>query len=201
METTLTFANRLCRIHACTEAVRWVGDKTLREAWEQCERADWMLWYCAKVLPLQRAMLAGCACARTALKCVPAGEERPLRAIEAAERWASGDLGVSLDDVLNAASASAEAAYAAYDAASAASASADVAYAAFDAAYAATNVASAASAAAAATGASAASAAASAAAAAAPYSANAQKTVLKEMCAIVRSIISIEELEAAWTQL
>lgn len=29
---------------ACGEAALWAGGKTLREAWEQCHRADWMIY-------------------------------------------------------------------------------------------------------------------------------------------------------------
>ncbi len=40
---------------------------------------------------------AGCACARTVLNRIPEGEERPRRAIEAAEAWSYGQ--VPLDAV------------------------------------------------------------------------------------------------------
>lgn len=31
-------------INACEEAVNWIGDKSLTEAWETCTRYDWMIW-------------------------------------------------------------------------------------------------------------------------------------------------------------
>ena len=43
------------------------------------------------------AKWGACACAREALRYVPAGEERPLRAIETTERWLAGQ--ATLDDV------------------------------------------------------------------------------------------------------
>jgi hypothetical protein len=92
--------------------------------------------------------MAACACARTALEFVPAGEVGPLRAIETAEAWCAGRS--SLNEVLAAAdaasfaSASAAAAYAAAanaaalaDAADAASYAAAAAHATRAAAYAA----------------------------------------------------------------
>jgi hypothetical protein len=40
----MTFREELVEQKACSEALDWVGDKTLIEAWEQCEQAQWMLW-------------------------------------------------------------------------------------------------------------------------------------------------------------
>ena len=179
----MTFAEQLESIDACGDAVRWVGNKTLEQAWQSCERADWMLWYCAKVLPRPRTVLAACACARTALQYVSAGEMRPLRAIEAAEAWAHGD--ATIEDV-KAASAAAYASYASYAySASYASYAYSAAYASYasDASYA-----------------SYASDAAYASAAAAYASDDAsavRKKSLRDMADIVRGIITLEELIAA----
>jgi len=89
----MTFRKRLIEMGACSEAVDWVGDKTLAEAWATCERADWMLWLVSKIdgSYSPRLRLAACACARTSLKYVPAGEDRPRLAIECAERYARGE--------------------------------------------------------------------------------------------------------------
>lgn len=38
-----TLIEHLDDIEACAEAREWVGTRTAREAWEQCERADWLL--------------------------------------------------------------------------------------------------------------------------------------------------------------
>jgi len=79
----------LTELGACTEAVKWAGRKTPKKAWETCKRGDWLLWIADKLnVGRKLLVLAACACARTALKYVPAGEERPRLAIEAAERWA-----------------------------------------------------------------------------------------------------------------
>ena len=79
----------LTELGACAEAVKWAGRKTPKKAWETCKRGDWLLWIADKLnVGRKLLVLAACACARTALKYVPAGEERPRLAIEAAERWA-----------------------------------------------------------------------------------------------------------------
>lgn len=40
---TQTYLFRM-RPRACLEARRWVGTRTLRQAWRDCHRADWMAW-------------------------------------------------------------------------------------------------------------------------------------------------------------
>jgi hypothetical protein len=44
------FRDILIEMEACDEAITWIGNKTLKEAWEQCERADWMMWLLIKML-------------------------------------------------------------------------------------------------------------------------------------------------------
>ena len=83
----------LVRLEACPEAVAWAqAYPTLQSAWDACERADWMLWLLARNGTDERTLrLCVCACARTALPYVTPGDERPLRAIKAAERYAKGE--------------------------------------------------------------------------------------------------------------
>lgn len=40
----MTFREQLIQMEACPEAVEWVGNKTLEEAWAECGRFDWMWW-------------------------------------------------------------------------------------------------------------------------------------------------------------
>ncbi len=115
--------------HACTPSLEWLKSRTLAEAWEQCERGDWLLWLAAKAgVDRKRLVMAACACARLALVHVPAGEQRPRIAIETAEAWCRGE--ATIEQVKearrNAADAAADAAdaYAAYAAAYAAYAAA-----------------------------------------------------------------------------
>ena len=170
----MTFREQLVEMDACAEAVEWVGDKTLAEAWATCERADWMLWLVSKIdgSYTPRLRLATCACARTSLKYVPAGEDRPRLAIECAERYARGE--ATKDELAAARAAAGAAAGAAAWAAARAAAGAAAGDAAGDAAGAAAGDAAWA----------AARAAAGAAAGAAAWAAT-----LKEMADLVRQII------------
>ena len=83
----------LVQLHACHEAVAWAKRQpTYAKAWSSCRRADWLLWLAGRTDADRAAVvLAACACARTALPHVRAGELRPLRAIETAEAWCRGE--------------------------------------------------------------------------------------------------------------
>jgi hypothetical protein len=174
---------RLLRVSmACEEARKWARGKTLRQAWAQCPRADWMLWLAGRVgVDRRQLVLAACACAETALMHVKPGEDRPRKAIETARAWCRGE--ATIEGVR--AAADAAAAYAAY------AAYADAAYAAY-AAYA--DAADAAYAAYAAYAAAAAYAADDAAYADAAY---AKKKALRSMAALVRAEIPVAAIEAA----
>jgi len=134
---------------ARNELQEWadVHGGSLKELWHDCQRGDWMLWLAARAgIDRHVVVITACACARTALQYVPAGEERPRRAIEAAEAWTRGE--VNRAAVRAAARAgratfaagyvSAAAAFAAYAAVAALSAADDAtAYADYAAVYAA----------------------------------------------------------------
>jgi len=132
----------LNRLGACNDAVNWVGERDLATAWAECERADWMLWLCGRMIGKdgwpthQQIVLVVCLCAETALpifeKKYPKND-RPRKVIEAARAWANGT--GTKAQARAAVAAAADAAYAAY--AAAVAAAADAAYAAYAAAYAA----------------------------------------------------------------
>ena len=120
-------------LDACEAGIEWAATQPDAEtAWRTCTRGDWMMWLigrrrCERETPEHRALAAiACECARLALPHVPPGEMRPLRAIEAAERYARGEA-ISREELLDAAYA------AAGDAATAARAAARAA--AWDAAW------------------------------------------------------------------
>jgi hypothetical protein len=122
---------KLEKLDPCDDALVWVKEQEGRQqAWDDCERGDWMLWLLGKLCGDDRRelVLTACDCARLSLKYVERGGERPLRAIETVERWVNGD--GTIEEVRSAA----HAADAAADAASAAYAAAYAAYAA-DAAF------------------------------------------------------------------
>jgi hypothetical protein len=85
---------------ACAQAIKWVRESktgTFTELWNECERADWMLWILAKMAgqkgwPSKKTVvLCACDCAETALKFVPENENLPKIAIETARKWAAGE--------------------------------------------------------------------------------------------------------------
>ena len=122
---------RLISLEACPEAVAWVADRDLTTAWRECERADWMVWLCGKMLgktgwpTRQQIVLAACACAETSLRFVATGDRRPAQAIEVARDWARGN--ATLSQVLTATDAATAAYIAASYAARAAAAAASYA--------------------------------------------------------------------------
>ena len=88
-------ALREARLHdmaAWAEArpVRMGGrGRTCRDIWDAAPRGDLLLRYAhAARAPRPALMRAAAACVRPSLRFVPEGEDRPLRAVEAAEAWA-----------------------------------------------------------------------------------------------------------------
>ena len=106
--------DQLKKMGACKDALDWIGDRDLSEAWAECQRADWMLWLAERAVEGKYCVKVACLCARTALKYVPEGEDRPRLAIEAAERWIDNP---SSDAAAHAAARAADAAAHAADAA------------------------------------------------------------------------------------
>jgi len=111
---------KLKLLGACEEAIKYLENfRSLRDAWQKCHRGDWMLWYAGKMSGGSKSksrkllVLAACKCARLALKYVPKKEKLPLKTIQTAEKWATGKISVSLENVRAAADA-ADAAGAAY---------------------------------------------------------------------------------------
>ena len=138
MKEQTNFQTYLESVHACVEAREWAGKRTARQSWDECGRADWLLWWSARA-GTDRKLIVGLACrfARTALPFVKPGEERPLRCIETVEAWLKGEATIEQVRTARAAAyAAAAAAYAAYAADAAAYAYAYAADAAADAAYA-----------------------------------------------------------------
>lgn len=42
--TNKQLTKQLTAMGACKDAIEWVGERDLKTAWAECERADWMLW-------------------------------------------------------------------------------------------------------------------------------------------------------------
>ena len=100
---------------ACSEGAAFAREfKTLSEAWDACERPDWLLWaYCRKVKTpdSKQLRLFACWCARQNWHLLT--DERSRKAVEVAEAYANG---LATTEELTSArrAADAAAAYAAY---------------------------------------------------------------------------------------
>ena len=106
------WSDALVRLCACDDAVEWASEQPSAEvAWQACQRGDWLLWIARRVASHgdaeHRAVVrAACACARTTLHRVQAGDGLPRRAIETADMWTRG--AVSLVNARAAADAAAD---------------------------------------------------------------------------------------------
>ena len=129
-------------LNACSEPIKWSKQfETSQDAWENCERGDWMLWLLGKIAgkpgsdSRRKLVLCSAKCARTAWEWMP---PEGKKAVCLAEKYGEGDKTITLKQLRIAAYAAYTAADAAYAAAHAAYASV-AAYAAYasDAAYAA----------------------------------------------------------------
>jgi hypothetical protein len=85
----MTVRQHLEDLGSCSEALAWLGERTAKQAWEECPRADWLMWWAARtpINPHTQIVLAACQCARRALRFVSRHEHRPRLVIEAAEQW------------------------------------------------------------------------------------------------------------------
>jgi hypothetical protein len=92
----MSFKEQLIDMKACSEAIEWVGGRTLAEAWSECPRGDWMLWGLAMMAGQpgwpshQEVVRHTCWCVRRALEHAPDNEAALLQLVDAVEAWASG---------------------------------------------------------------------------------------------------------------
>jgi hypothetical protein len=123
----MELTKKLKDLHACDDAIKWVGDKELPEAWATCERGDWMLWLYArsKECDLRKLTLAKGLCAKLAEPFMI--DQSSIDAVNAAIRFGRGE--IELEELNSAA-------YAAYAAVYAADSAASAVYAAHAAVYA-----------------------------------------------------------------
>jgi len=83
--------NLLIKLDACQEAIEWVGDKDLKEAWETCPRGDWMLWLAAMLKVNHRTLtLAKGRCAETVVHLMK--DKRSINAVNAAIAYGNGKI-------------------------------------------------------------------------------------------------------------
>ena len=79
-----TLKEELIELKACEEAIKWVGEKTPEEAWNTCERGDWMWWLIWKTESATKEQSV-----RFADFCANNAKERAASAAWAAERAAN----------------------------------------------------------------------------------------------------------------
>lgn len=75
---------------ACTEGRAWAGERTLAQIWRECKRGDWLIWllrHSGAEVDKEEWVRLALAVAERALVHVPAGEDRPRLAVEAAKAW------------------------------------------------------------------------------------------------------------------
>jgi hypothetical protein len=128
METT---KEKLIKLDACHEAIKWAREKSIQEIWDTCHRGDWMLWLFKRTNPeqLQELTRAKAHCALTVRHLMK--DKRSINACEVALKFADGlATREELDAAYDAAAAAAAAAAYAYAAYAAAAAYAYAAYAA-----------------------------------------------------------------------
>ena len=101
--------DKLKKLNACSDAREWVAaQRNYKEAWQNCERGDWMLWLAKKLEVDDRKLtLAKFKCANQVRHLMK--DQRSIAALDAAERYGNGEIS---RDELDAA-ADAAAAYAA----------------------------------------------------------------------------------------
>lgn len=41
--------DKLRAMKACAPALRWIGDRTIEQAWRECEHGGWMCWLLRRI--------------------------------------------------------------------------------------------------------------------------------------------------------
>ena len=80
------------KYHACYDATEWVRQfNTWAEAWDACQRPDWMLWLMGEkdIGDAKTLRLFACRCVRDVWPLLT--DERSRNAVEVAERFANGE--------------------------------------------------------------------------------------------------------------
>ena len=103
---------RLTKINACSDALRWLGDRDAKAMYNDCKRGDWLIWLAIRLpnIDENKLHLLACDIARTVLPIYEnqyPNDDRPRKAIEAKEAWVRGEIN---DEQLSAARDAAKAA-------------------------------------------------------------------------------------------
>lgn len=89
----MKFKTLLKQMGACEHAIVWVGEKSMHEAWDTCERGDWMLWFYTRYRPgdLQGVTLVKGLIANTVRHLM--SDQRSLDAVDSAIEFGGGKVG------------------------------------------------------------------------------------------------------------
>ena len=90
----MTYPNTYLQAHlaamgACPYAREWAATKPAQEAWETCDRADWLLWWAGNTAVNSKQDLVRCAVKIARTVAHLNADPRVMAAIEAAEAWAA----------------------------------------------------------------------------------------------------------------
>lgn len=97
MKTEEQFQKRLKQLGSCSESRIWAKELTAKEAWEQCERGDWLLWWATKEnVSLNLIMIAKGKVAETVMHLM--NDERSKKAVQCAIDFGEGKISI---DMLN----------------------------------------------------------------------------------------------------
>jgi len=124
-------SDTILAICPCDDGEKWLtehADWTAHQLWTRCPHGDWLIWVAHEAgVDIRDLVWCAAQCARSVLHYVPAGEDRPMLAVGAAEAWCRGEIDAADVDAAASAQAADAASAAAYAAADAASAAADAA--------------------------------------------------------------------------
>jgi hypothetical protein len=81
----------LLEFNAHKETVNWFSNRDAKEAWNDCKRGDWLLWFASR-LGIDRKLIVhtACDCAQLALPYAIHDDFRPRLALHEARKWCNG---------------------------------------------------------------------------------------------------------------
>jgi len=81
----------LKKLGACDDCIEYIGNQSALDAWNNCERGDWMLWIAKRQgVDVKVLTLAKVRCARLVEHLMK--DDRSIAALVAAERFSSGEI-------------------------------------------------------------------------------------------------------------
>ena len=90
-----TLQTKLKELEACDEAIEWAKDyDTLQQAWDNCQRGDWMIWLINEMewSNEKDLRLMAVAFARQVQHLM--NDQRSINALDVAERYANGEANI-----------------------------------------------------------------------------------------------------------